>query len=439
MKSKILNYLFKSYHRPSAKILHIFALIQKLFFNKKTKIFSEKMFLLKFPPNSVIYLNFFGRMVYLFLNFLSIIFFNKFLHDSIFIDNGNLKNNSLIKDKNDHIWPPQSIKFKENSNIKLEKFFCDKLEENYKFNLELLSKSAILKDSPWWISIREEYQKLFLNSDKKINLTALENFRSNIKTKSAIISEPSYLKGNDRINKIKSLSLLNLYHKTSEHVDLEILRKVSESHVGKNNCLNYRNQRLSHTLLRHSYFCSQILSHTKLDRNEKNVIFDLGGGYGSLSRLLKYIYKKSTIIIIEIPEACILSTFFLKKNFPNSKIGQALDFKNIENIKKQDLTNFDFVVLPQPFIEKLESDMINLSINTISLGEMTNETQNYYINHIERITKDYFYSVNRPSKRVEKYNAQGFYDWNFSKTWDTKIYNFSPTYHIEFLGKKEID
>jgi uncharacterized protein (DUF3820 family) len=144
-------------------------------------------------------------------------------------------------------------------------------------------------------------------------------------------------------------------------------------------------------------------------------------------------------VIIEIPEACILSTFFLKKNFPNSKIGQALDFKNIENIKKQDLTNFDFVVLPQPFIEKLDSDIINLSINTISLGEMTNETQNYYINHIERITKDYFYSVNRPSKRVEKYNAQGFYDWNFSKTWDTKIYNFSPTYHIEFLGKKEID
>jgi len=321
----------------------------------------------------------------------------------------------------------------------LEKTFCDKLEENYNFSLELSSKSAILKDSPWWISIREEYQKLFLNSDKKINLTALENFRSNIKTKSAIISEPSYLKGNDRINKIKSLSLLNLYHKTSEHIDLEILRKVSESHVGKNNCLNYRNQRLSHTLLRHSYFCSQILSHTKLDRNEKNIIFDLGGGYGSLSRLLKYIYKKSTIVIIEIPEACILSTFFLKKNFPNSKIGQALDFKNIENIKKQDLTNFDFVVLPQPFIEKLDSDIINLSINTISLGEMTNETQNYYINHIERITKDYFYSVNRPSKRVEKYNAQGFYDWNFSKTWDTKIYNFSPTYHIEFLGKKEID
>jgi len=114
MKSKILNYLFKSYHRPSAKILHIFVLIQKLFFNKKTKIFSEKMFLLKFPPNSVIYLNFFGRMVCLFLNFLSIIFFNKFLYDSIFIDNDNPKNSNLIRGKNDHIWPPQSIKFKEN-------------------------------------------------------------------------------------------------------------------------------------------------------------------------------------------------------------------------------------------------------------------------------------------------------------------------------------
>ena len=45
---------------------------------------------------------------------------------------------------------------------------------------------------------------------------------------------------------------------------------------------------------------------------------------------------------------------------------------------------------------------------------MTNNTQDNYLKNIERITKDYFYSVNRPKKRL-KYNAQGFYNLKFKK------------------------
>ena len=40
---------------------------------------------------------------------------------------------------------------------------------------------------------------------------------------------------------------------------------------------------------------------------------------------------------------------------------------------------------------------------------------------------------------MDKYNAQGFYDLNFKKRWIAKLYNFTHTYHIEFLGKKVID
>ena len=189
-------------------------------------------------------------------------------------------------------------------------------------------------------------------------------------------------------------------------------------------------------MLRHAYFCSQIINHTTLDQDKKNIILDLGGGYGSLTRLLKNFYRKSTLVIFEIPETCFLATYFLKKNFPDLKIGQALDFEKLENIDVKNLEQYDFVVLPQPFIEKFNDEIVNLSINTISLGEMTNKTQNHYIKNLERITKDYFYSVNRANERVEKYNAQGFYDWNFTRRWRAKIYNFSSTYHIEFLGKK---
>ena len=90
-------------------------------------------------------------------------------------------------------------------------------------------------------------------------------------------------------------------------------------------------------------------------------------------------------------------------------------------------------------IEKIENDCIDLSINTTSMGEMTNEMQNFYLSQIERITSSYFYSVNRAKQRLDKFNAQGFYNLQFKKRWQSLIYKYTHTYHIEFLGKKKND
>ena len=79
---------------------------------------------------------------------------------------------------------------------------------------------------------------------------------------------------------------------------------------------------------------------------------------------------------------------------------------------------------------------MDLVINTSSLSEMENETQNFYINEIERIAKSYFYSVNRHGFKMRKYNAQGFYNLKFNKRWNTLIYKFTHTYQLEFLGER---
>ena len=437
---KIKYFLFHAYNRPSAKALHIFVFFKSLFFNSKTNIFSEKMFLLKSPPNSMIYFNFFGRVVCIISNFIMIVLFNRFYNKETFIDEGiSQEKASLIKEGNDESsWPLQSLKFFEptNTNI-IQKEFVDSLEKNYNYSLQLISSKTNFEESEFWKTCRAEYKRQFLDKGT-LNISALENFRSKTYTQSAIISDLNYLKSNNRFNKIKALSLINLYHKISEYTELELLRQASDSYIGKNICLNYRGQRLSHTVLRHAYFCSQILKFTQLDLDKKNIIVDIGGGYGSLARLLKYLYSKSTIIIFEVPEANILAAYFLKKNFPDAKIGQALDFKDINSINIELIKQFDFIILPETNIEKISNDTVDLCINTISLGEMTNNTQNNYLENIERITKNYFYSVNRNKESLD-YNAQGFYNLNFKKKWKTKLYNFSHTYHIEFLGKKVKD
>ena len=105
--------------------------------------------------------------------------------------------------------------------------------------------------------------------------------------------------------------------------------------------------------------------------------------------------------------------------------------------KNVNYKDYDIVILPQNMIKNLEDKSIDLVLNTSSLSEMKNETQDFYLSQIERITKRYFYSVNRHKYKMRKYNAQGFYNLKFKKRWNTIIYDFTHTFQLEFLGEIE--
>ena len=126
-----------------------------------------------------------------------------------------------------------------------------------------------------------------------------------------------------------------------------------------------------------------------------------------------------TSIIIEIPEVKDLIHYFLKNNFPDKKIGTIDDLSSVEKIYGKLISNYDFIILPQTFIEKIDDNVVDLLINnTTSLGEMSNEVQDYYIQQIERIIRKYFYSVNRAKVRKDKYDAKGFYNLKLNSRWN---------------------
>ena len=444
MLKLIKKFFFEDYHRPSAKILHFFVLCKKIFFNKRTNIFSEKIFLLKNPPQSMIYYNSFGRIICLFLNFVSIIFLNKFFDKAAELDfrkNVNEKENNTnfhVTKGNDKIsWPLQAIHNYETYDKKVEDSFLNKIQSEYFESVKIVLENEKFKDSDWWKKCRDEFKDLFFD-ENKIDKKALENFRNDVVTSAEILNDQNFLKkqNGERINKIKASLLINLYHKLSEKISLEVLRMASDSKVGENSCLIYRGQRINQRVLRYAYYTSQIFNKTDLKDVQKNLFLDIGGGYGGLTRFLKNVYQKSSFVIIELPELCMLSAYFLKRNFADKKIGTLSDFKDKSKIFYDDLKHFDFVILPQNFMEKFDNEVFDLIINTTSLGEMTDEMQNYYLKHIERTSKSYFYSVNRAEKRTEKYNSRGFYDFKFKNRWISKLYKYTHTYHIEFLGKK---
>ena len=75
---------------------------------------------------------------------------------------------------------------------------------------------------------------------------------------------------------------------------------------------------MSERLIRHGYYVSQIVKNTKFLNDPNQVFLDLGGGFGSLSRLLITI-KTSKCILIEQPEVCLIAAYYLKK-FSQKKI-----------------------------------------------------------------------------------------------------------------------
>ncbi len=436
MINKFLSFVKHSYHRPTAKVEHLCVLIFKLFLNNKTKLVSEKMMLLKFPPISMVYFNSLGRFIYAFINFLSIIFFRKFFDRSLSIERFDSEEKSFKADNKigDNLspWPPQAIHNFENQK-EVSDDFLDKIFVSYERALKEENKDE-LEDSPWWTELRKEFQDIFIESNG-LNKKSIRNFRNDINSKSAILKDQNVAisKNNSKFKNMINATLLScLYHKYSEIINLNVLRKVSDSYAGNNSCVIYRGQRLNHRILRYSYYISQLKNKLDFKRNEKITICDIGGGFGGLLRLLKNTYINSTCILVELPETCLLASYFLKKNFPNLKILLYSDINKNVNYK-----DYDIVILPQNMIKNLEDKSIDLVLNTSSLSEMKNETQDFYLSQIERITKRYFYSVNRHKYKMRKYNAQGFYNLKFKKRWNTIIYDFTHTFQLEFLGEIE--
>lgn len=123
---------------------------------------------------------------------------------------------------------------------------------------------------------------------------------------------------------------------------------------------------------------------------------------------------------------------------PEKKVAVLADL-NIELLKEgaENWDQYDIFVLPPWGIEFIPDNSVDLVVNTVSLGEMSKEYGSFYMQQIERISSGYFYSNNRAvsDSKEERYDDYGFYNWKFRKQWRPITYKYSPTGHIEWLGK----
>ena len=131
------------------------------------------------------------------------------------------------------------------------------------------------------------------------------------------------------------------------------------------------------------------------------IVCDIGGGYGILLYMLKKLNFHGTSILIEFPEQLLTAKYFLKKNFSNLKINSMKEVYDYEdNFSRTFLKKFDIFLCPIDLFIKIDQIKLDLIINCFSLGEMSEQNFQKYINSNLLKNSKYFLSINRIFQRM---------------------------------------
>jgi hypothetical protein len=148
------------------------------------------------------------------------------------------------------------------------------------------------------------------------------------------------------------------------------------------------------------------------------MVLEIGGGFGSLARII--IKNKNTkYFLIDLPEANLLSNYYLKNFFPEKKIFNYLDFKNLD-IEKE-INNFDIFIIP-PNTLKSKKLFFDFIINTRSFMEMKMNIIQEYFDLIQNkiVEGGFFLNVNRYLKSTVGEDIY-FYKYPYDEKWDVVI------------------
>ncbi len=176
--------------------------------------------------------------------------------------------------------------------------------------------------------------------------------------------------------------------------NLQSLLEENPSPTTGNPELHYKNDvPFTQRWIRHIWLLN--LYNKFVKKNNIKTILDIGSNYGALPYLLKKNNNNLKFVLIDFPEALSTAKYFLIKELPKVKIASFNDLKNTKKINKELLEKYDFILLPCFWIKKLESNLIDLTINIASFNEMNRYWLNKYLNSEAFKTSKYIFLFNR--------------------------------------------
>lgn len=172
--------------------------------------------------------------------------------------------------------------------------------------------------------------------------------------------------------------------------------------------------------------------------NNFNSVCEIGGGFGAFSKLLINNYK-CKVLLIDLPEANLLSTYYLNKNFPEKKFFLYDNYIKKNYLSFEDFQENDVLILP-PNCKIDKKIKFDLFLNSRSFQEMKFTLIKKYFNFIEKHIQPngYFLNINRFEKTSVGYPIY-FHEYPYSNNWKKILSqpSFKQEDHIFFLCKYE--
>ncbi len=237
------------------------------------------------------------------------------------------------------------------------------------------------------------------------------------------------------------------FSEIEKKVSYEFLYERLEScNIGNSDyTYKHRDKYVNYNNLIHIVWLKEIISKLKImpnvNKNSKEkIVCEIGAGYGSfISLIIAEVNCK--ILLIDLPEANIASSFYLKEKYPNKRF--YLFDNYIEDNKRLPanvFSNYDIVILP-PECNFGDDFQISFFINTRSMMEMNMSAINFYFKFIQKnLVKDgYFLNINRYEKRSVGEPIR-ISEYPYDKNWNVEISKKSFAQpRVHFLLTKRTD
>jgi hypothetical protein len=172
---------------------------------------------------------------------------------------------------------------------------------------------------------------------------------------------------------------------------------------------------------------------------EKDIVCEVGSGSGLFSALINQ-KKKTTNILIDIPEVLLTSISLMFTLFPNKVFLLPNEIKELP--LPINFNQYDFIFLTPDLIHYVKNESVNLGINTQSFMEMDMLEVDKYLKFFEKIISEegYFFCSNRVRKRHYFFQYKFYLLKSFSKVFLNKNQFFDSTANhssmLDFLLKK---
>lgn len=145
------------------------------------------------------------------------------------------------------------------------------------------------------------------------------------------------------------------------------------------------------------------------------VVCEIGGGYGAMAQKIRSRFG-CKLILIDLPEANVLSAYYLSQHFPDARFLLADDVQG-KRVTLDDVMRHDIIIIP-PWYSLADEVMVDLFINTRSFMEMNKKVIGRYFDLIQRHTKvgGFFFNLNRYQKKSVGYPIK-FAEYPYDKRW----------------------